>query len=126
METSAEFKLVNGVPVDEWEDEDGVHQEAVDGGTTATVIALLDGASLVHAQVGDSSALLGGTMCDPDAEGEVTFEELMEEHSATNPIEYTRVLKNPRGKLMQFVYDVPGLIDEGTAPPIFKKGCAHL
>lgn len=26
----------------------------------------------------------------------------------------------PRGKLMQFVYDVPGLIDEGKAPPIFK------
>ena len=41
--------------VDEWEDEGGeMRQEAVDGGTTATVIALLDGATLVHAQVGDS------------------------------------------------------------------------
>jgi len=28
----------------------------------------------------------------------------------------------PRGKLMKFVYDVPGLIDEGKAPDIFKKG----
>ena len=75
------------VPVDDWEDEDGVtYTDAVDGGTTATVIALVDGAKLLHAQVGDSSALLGGTMrdADADAEGEISFEELMEEHSATN------------------------------------------
>ena len=31
------------------------------GGTTVTVIALVDGATLLHAQVGDSSALLGGS-----------------------------------------------------------------
>ena len=95
------LKVSDNVPIDEWEDEDGLHQEAADGGTTATVIALLDGATLVHAQVGDSSALLGGTLAD----GEVTFEELMEEHSATNASEYERVVTSgPRGKLMQFVY----------------------
>ena len=32
--------------------------------------------------------------------GEVTFEELMEEHSATNVKEYERMLKEPRGKLV--------------------------
>ena len=38
-------------------------------------------------------------------------------------VEYERVLASgPRGKLLQFVYDVPGLIDEGKAPPIFKQG----
>ena len=89
------------MPIDEWEDEEGPHLDAADGGTTATVIALLNGATLVHAQVGDSSALLGGTLAD----GEVTFEELMEEHSATNASEYERVVTSgPRGKLMQFVY----------------------
>ena len=86
---------------------------------------LLDGATLVHAQVGDSSALLGGTIQEEEGEeggGEVTFEELMEEHSATNVREYERVLNSgPRGKLMRFVYDVPDLIDEGKPPPIFKK-----
>ena len=39
-------------PIDTWIDEDGVQQtEVADGGTTATVIALIDGATLVHAQV---------------------------------------------------------------------------
>ena len=47
----------------------------------------------------------------------------MEEHSATNAREYERMLgTGPRGKLLSFVYDVAGLIDEGKAPPIFKKG----
>ena len=100
--------------------------DAVDGGTTATIIALLDGATLVMAQVGDSSALLGGTIMEEEGEeggGEVTFEELMEEHAATNAKEYERVLNTgPRGKLMRFVYDVPDLIDEGKPPPLFKKG----
>ena len=89
-----EFKLIQGLVVEEWEDEDGtMRREAVDGGTTATVIALVDGATLVHAQVGDSSALLGGTIMEEEGEeggGEVTFEELMEEHSATNVKEYAR------------------------------------
>ena len=115
-EGDAEYKVIEGLIVEEWEDEDGtIRREAVDGGTTATVIALVDGATLVHAQVGDSSALLGGTIMEEEGEeggGEVTFEELMEEHAATNVKEYERMLGEPRGKLVQFVYDVHDLIDE--------------
>ena len=91
-------------------DEDGeLQMEAVDGGTTATIIALLDGATLVHAQVGDSSALLGGVIGGEDGgEGEVAFEELMEEHAATNVKEYERVHEQSgsRGRKLRFVYDV--------------------
>ena len=48
----------------------------------------------------------------------MTFEELMEEHSATNATEYERVLASgPRGKLLRFVYDV----DDDDQPPIFKQ-----
>jgi serine/threonine protein phosphatase PrpC len=118
------FKMIKGVVVDEWEDEDGtMHKDAVDGGTTATVIALVDGSTLVHAQVGDSSALLGGTIkAGEEGEGEATFEELMEEHAATNVKEYERMLgSGSRGREVQFIYDVPDLIDDGKAPQIFKK-----
>ena len=31
------------------------------------------------------------------------------------------MLKEPRGKPVQFVYDVHDLIDQGKAPPLFKK-----
>lgn len=55
------------------------------------------------------------------AVAQVTFEELMAEHSATNPEEYTRVQSHPRGRQLQFVYDTPELIDEGKAPAVFKK-----
>ena len=71
LKTDSNLKLLEGVPVDEWEDEGGeMRLEAADGGTTATVIALLDGATLVHAQVGDSSALLGGVIGADEGEGE--------------------------------------------------------
>ena len=47
QDDGANYKLVQGLVVEEWEDEDGaLRQEAVDGGTTATVIALVDGATL--------------------------------------------------------------------------------
>ena len=59
-------KLYKGVVVEEYEDERGeLARDVIDGGTTATVIALVDGATLVHAQVGDSSALLGGRLQRP-------------------------------------------------------------
>ena len=32
------------------------------------------------------------------------------------------MIGEPRGKLVQFVYDVHDLIDQGKAPPLFKKG----
>ena len=98
--------------------------ESVDGGTTATIIALLDGATLVMAQVGDSSALLGGTIGGGDDDAEVAFEELMEEHSATNVKEYVRVKESgPRGQALNFVYDVHDLIEKGKLDQcaIFKK-----
>lgn len=50
-QTNSDLKLVDGVPVDMWMDENGVQQiEVADGGTTATVIALVDGATLIYAQ----------------------------------------------------------------------------
>lgn len=62
-------------------------------------------------------------MSGTDAHGEVTFEELIEEHSATNAAEFERVITSgDRGKMLRFVYDVPVLIDEANAPSIFKKG----
>ena len=78
---------------------------------------------VVAYQVGDSSALLGGTMGEGEDE-EVTFEELMAEHSATNAEEYTRVMSHPRGPELQFVYDTPELIDEGKAPQVRAAACA--
>ena len=73
-------------------------------------------------QVGDSSALLGGMIAGDDGDKEVAFEELMDEHGATNAKEYERIYNSSRrGKLLDFVYDVPDLIDEGKAPAIFKK-----
>ena len=56
---------------------------------------------------------------------EVTFEELMAEHSATNAEEYTRVMSHPRGPELQFVYDTPELIDEGKAPQVWAAACAR-
>jgi serine/threonine protein phosphatase PrpC len=115
------YRLVGNVPVDEYEP--GM-LESVDGGTTATIIALLDGATLVMAQVGDSSALLGGTIRGDEGDDEVAFEELMEEHSATNVKEYVRVKESgPRGQALNFVYDVHDLIEKGKLDQcaIFKK-----
>ena len=58
----------DGVLLIEWTDDEGVPRvEVADGGTTATVVALVDGASLVVAQVGDSTALLGGRLDDNEA-----------------------------------------------------------
>ncbi|KAL1514567.1 hypothetical protein AB1Y20_003661 [Prymnesium parvum] len=93
-----DFRLVDGVPIATWTDEDGVQQ----------------------AEVGDSIGLLGGTIAASE-DGEVTFEELMAEHSASNVDEYSRVQSHPQGHRLQFVYDTPGLIDEGKAPAVFKK-----
>ncbi|KAL3904673.1 MAG: hypothetical protein SGPRY_011200 [Prymnesium sp.] len=137
--TNSDLKLVDGVPVDMWMDENGVQQiEVADGGTTATVIALVDGATLIYAQEPTKSApstqslrsmvlmgfqdrLIPSVSFSAAAFAQVTFEELMAEHSATNPEEYTRVQSHPRGRQLQFVYDTPELIDEGKAPAVFKK-----
>lgn len=117
------FRLVDGVVVEEWEDEDGVlRRDAVDGGTTATVMVLLDGVTLLHAQVGDSTALIGGSVRQTGDKVDFAFVEAMPEHSATNAAEYARVRSSGlRGELVRFVYDVPELVYDGEAPPIFRR-----
>ena len=109
------------VVVDAWETANGEQDmDAVDGGTTATVIALLDGCKIVMAQVGDSSALLGGTVEGEEGEegGEVTFRGAHGGALGNKRKEYERVLASgPRGKLLRFVYDV----DDDDQPPIFKQ-----
>lgn len=61
--------------------------QPVDGGTTATVVALLQGHLLVVANVGDSDALLGGRLPD----GSIGFEQLCADHAPTNVDEYIRM-----------------------------------
>ena len=121
LDTDENLGVLDGVVVEEWEDENGeVRLDAIDGGTTVTVFALVDGATLLQAQVGDSSALIGGTL--RPGRGGTSFREAMREHSATNADEYARMrATGPRGKLVRFVYDVPELVDEGNAPTIFRK-----
>lgn len=144
LEADPELVDEQGVPCEQWEEPNrGVRQEAADGGTTATVIALIDGAKLIHAQVGDSSAMLGGVLrpgrkppwpltsspadagghssssgsgdggapsLDREVLGDMAFEELMAEHSATNGAEYERMLASgARGPLVRFVYETPSI-----------------
>ena len=54
--------------------------------------------------------------------GEIEFNELIKEHSATNLDEYVRVQESPRGHRLQFVYCVEELMDRGEAPKVFKLG----
>ena len=61
----------------------------VDGGTTATVVALIEGHLLVVANVGDSDALLGGALADEA----IGFEQLCADHSATSTSEFLRVAR---------------------------------
>ena len=63
--------------------------QPVDGGATATVVALLQGHLLVVANVGDSDCLLGGKLAD----GSIGFEQLCADHTPTNVEEYIRVAK---------------------------------
>ncbi|KAL1495750.1 hypothetical protein AB1Y20_016612 [Prymnesium parvum] len=71
--------------------------QPVDGGTTATIVALLQGHLLIVANVGDSDALLGGRLDD----GTVGFEQLCADHAPTNVEEYIRMaqlaLSRPAG-----------------------------
>ena len=57
---------------------DEIHSEPIDGGATATVVALLRGYLLVVANVGDSEALLGGLV----EGGTIGYEQLCESHTA--------------------------------------------
>lgn len=110
------YKAVRGVVVDEWLDNRGnTRLDVVDGGTTATVIVLLDGKTLIHAQVGDSSALVGGTL----RRGGTAFMESIAEHSPTNMGEYARVRAS--GSLARFAYDTPELPNGADPVRIYRK-----
>ena len=63
--------------------------QPVDGGTTATVVALLQGHLLVVANVGDSDCLLGGVLAD----GSIGFEQLCADHTPMSVEEYIRVAR---------------------------------
>jgi len=91
--------------------EDG---EAVDGGTTATVCVVIDGSTLIHAQVGDSSAALGGWSADPEEGGEegVLVEELMADHTPDEVGEYKRVAElTGLPHKIRFIYDTSDAFD---------------
>ena len=84
-------------------------EQPVDGGATATVVALVQGHLLVVANVGDSDALLGGKLPD----GSIGFEQLCANHTPLNADEFIRVaqLVQERGKDWQpgvFAYDIDG------------------
>ncbi len=97
------------------------------GGTTATVIVILDGRRMIVANVGDSSAIWG--MKNED--GKIVYKELIGDHSPESIDEYYRVLstkpksqaKSPSSSLtpdLQFVYDSLST-DNYQSKNIFKK-----
>ena len=89
----------------ECEDDDGnlSHKwDAVDG-TTATVVAVIRGKTLIAAGVGDSSGLLlGNAPGGPSGAHEL----LLEEYSPTNLQEHVR-MRAPVGAQLKWVYDCP-------------------
>ena len=106
---------------DDGDDGEPTHKwDAADGGTTATIAAVLRGQTLVVAAVGDSAAVLmardeGGSGGD-DAGGEgggeggagkPAHQLLVDEHSPTNVLEYERMRYLPSGPRLKFVYDCP-------------------
>jgi len=84
----------HGEPVYKW--------DAVDGGTTVTVVVVLRGENAIVATVGDSAAVL----LSRDGTGMRQSEQLVAEHSPTNLAEYVRMRAVATGKV-KFVYDCP-------------------
>ncbi|KAH9259376.1 hypothetical protein BASA81_002419 [Batrachochytrium salamandrivorans] len=101
------------------------------GGTTATVVVILDGWRMIVANVGDSTALWGGL----DGESTTLHRELSAEHSPESVEEFDRVRAfKPCGQHpfpvpdMRFVYDAPSF-SKSQCPPIFDfndKGVARV
>ena len=106
----------------------------VHGGTTATIVIIFNGWRVVVANVGDSTALFGGT----DAEGNVIVRELSGEHSPESEEEFIRVRdtvtskEDSRYPQLRFVYDVidsyhtpkhqcPKIFEVGKDPSAIKK-----
>lgn len=86
--------------------------DVVDGGTTATVAALVDGRTLVVAAVGDSCGVLA--TCPG---GRLSARELIREHSALNKEDYELV----GGGGCQFVYEYPDMYEQGHLH-VWEKG----
>ena len=88
------------VDPDEWP----LGYDAVDGGTTASIAAIIDGRRLIYAAVGDSAGVLAA-----GDEGSADIYELVEEHSPTRRDEWKARLSTGGAEV---VYDVPDLFDE--------------
>jgi len=90
------------------DEEEGWYKwDTVDGGTTATIAAVLRGSTLVVAGVGDSSCLLLGQ----DSAGKAAHEQLLAEHSPTNLDEFVRMQALPSRPNLKFIYDCPDCED---------------
>ena len=89
--------------------------DAVDGGTTASVMALIDGERIVYAAVGDSAGLIavraGG--------GAPHLTELVAEHSPTRLDEYTARLARGGGMVVYSCHDP----DDMHLYPVFRPDC---
>jgi serine/threonine protein phosphatase PrpC len=110
----------------ECEDDDGnpSHKwDAVDGGTTATVVAVIRGKTLIAAGVGDSSGLLlGNAPGGPSGAHEL----LLEEHSPTNLAEHVRMRALPSGPQLKWVYDCPDFEEFNIFSDTGPGGAARL
>ena len=86
--------------------------DAVDGGTTATVVAIIRGELAVIGIVGDSSVLLLGRHgesfdLEPGPQKPALHRVLVDEHSPPNLPEYKRISALPGTESVRFVYDCP-------------------
>ena len=110
----------------ECEDDDGnpSHKwDAVDGGTTATVVAVIRGKTLIAAGVGDSSGLLlGNAPGGPSGAHEL----LLEEHSPTHLQEHVRMRALPSGPQLKWVYDCPDFEEFNIFSDTGPGGAARL
>jgi serine/threonine protein phosphatase PrpC len=76
-----------------------------EGGTTATVVAIVGGRQLLIAHVGDSDAVLGGQALDG---GGVSAEKLTADHTPCSVTEYVRTRAlGAEASQLSFVYDCP-------------------
>jgi hypothetical protein len=116
----------------------------VHGGTTVSVVVILNGSIMISANVGDSTALvcnLGSSMVpatlftsyvpedvmlEPSNKGNNTYTVISAEHSPETPSEYTRMRQfrpcpQRGGKFseMLFVYDAPSY-SKHDCPDVFK------
>mmetsp|Transcript_3480 Transcript_3480/g.7852 ORF Transcript_3480/g.7852 Transcript_3480/m.7852 type:complete len:609 (-) Transcript_3480:633-2459(-) len=99
----------DGVLISDFSD-DGIEPDwdAVDGGTTASVAALIDGEHLVFAMVGDSAAIFA-IPSKQGAADEVKVTELIPEHSPTRLDEFIARFSDSAGMV---VYNLPDMFDD--------------